>query len=98
MTKEEIFNKLRACKFIIKNNYFEEYLKIVNTEYLGTNYKEAHHIFCKSFSKNMNEKIIEEKSNLVVLEFKDLSTNNSVMNAGAKVNLLISCTQKTGLQ
>ena len=33
----------------------------------------------------------------VVLEFKDLSTNNSVMNAGAKVNLLISCTQKTGL-
>ncbi|MBR2377323.1 MAG: hypothetical protein IKA85_06125 [Clostridia bacterium] len=33
----------------------------------------------------------------VVLTFNDLTTNNSVMNAGAKVNLLISCTQKTGL-
>lgn len=33
----------------------------------------------------------------VVLQFKDLTTNNAVMNAGAKVNLLISCTQKTGL-
>ena len=33
----------------------------------------------------------------VMLEFNDLTTNNSVMNAGAKVNLLISCTQKTGL-
>ena len=33
----------------------------------------------------------------VVLEFKNLATNNAVMNAGAKVNLLIECTQKTGL-
>ncbi len=33
----------------------------------------------------------------VVLIFNDLSTNNTVMNAGAKVNLLISCTQKTNV-
>ena len=33
----------------------------------------------------------------VVLIFNDLSTNNAVMNAGAKVNLLISCTQKTNV-
>ena len=33
----------------------------------------------------------------VVLEFNDLETNNDVMNAGAKVNLVITCTQKTGL-
>ena len=33
----------------------------------------------------------------VVLIFNDLSTNNTVMNAGAKVNLLISYTQKTNV-
>lgn len=33
----------------------------------------------------------------VKLVFNDLSTNNSVMNASAKVNLKIECTQKTGL-
>lgn len=71
MTKEAIFNKLNTCNFIVKNKYFEEYLKLVNVEYLGNNYKEAHHIFCKSFSKFMNEQPIDDKSNLVFLEFKD---------------------------
>jgi len=33
----------------------------------------------------------------VVLEFRDLTNNNAVMNAGAKVNLSIACTQKTSL-
>ena len=71
MTKEEVFNKLSTCDFIIKNKYFYDYLKLVGVDYLGTNYKETHHIFCKSFSKFINEKVIDEKSNLVILEFKD---------------------------
>ena len=33
----------------------------------------------------------------IILQFKDLTNNNAVMNAGAKINVKITCTQKTGL-
>lgn len=71
MTKVDIFNKLTSCDFIVKNKYFSEYCDLTATSYFGSNYKEAHHIFCRSFSKFLNEKIIDDKNNLVLLEFKD---------------------------
>lgn len=34
---------------------------------------------------------------MIVLEFKDLSTNNAVMDAGALINVNINCTQKVNV-
>lgn len=57
--------------FIIKNKYFDEYVKLVAENTTDCGYTEIHHIICKCFFKYLNLPIDNSKTNLVRLLFKD---------------------------
>ena len=71
MQSNKFITKLKSCNFIIQNEYFNEYIKLVSKNDITEGYKELHHIFCKSFSKILAEKIDDSKDNLVYLLFKN---------------------------